>query len=56
MWRKLVNHRPTRISQAQQLCNFVEGFPSCIVSRVADIFVRPVWAVLFCKIKMRVSA
>ena len=37
-----VDNGPARISQPQQLRNFVEGFAGSVVAGVADVLVRPV--------------
>src|SRR4051794_34010088 len=41
-----VNHRAAGISQAEQFGYFVESLAGCVIASVADIFVRPAFAML----------
>ena len=56
MHGKLVNDWPTRISQSQQLRNFIECLSRRVVSRMSDVVVKPSLGFLFGEIKMCVAA
>jgi hypothetical protein len=54
--RQPINHRPARISQAQQLSHFIESLSRSVVARVADVLVRPALTAPLCQIQMRMPS
>ena len=53
---KAIDDRTARITEPEQLRDFIESFSGRIIASVADIFISPAFPVLFRKIKVRVTA